>query len=122
MDYDEGKVLLGNAIRPFVRKGGKLRYQPFVAKDGRIHWQVFGIQPNGHELPVYVVRTGEARVLKTIGAVLNYHQEYFPLATELCVGILPLEEGQTSGGDEEAECTNGGEGGGVQGTSVEVIC
>ncbi|WP_435171158.1 hypothetical protein [Falsirhodobacter sp. 1013] len=93
-------MLFGNAIRPFVRRGGTLRYQPFVAKDGRIHWQVFGIAPNGHELPVCVVRTGEARILKTIGAVLNFHQDYFPLATELCVGILPLEEGQGLRGDD----------------------
>lgn len=103
MNYDEGKVLLGNAIRPFVRQGGKLRYQPFIAKDGRIHWNVYGIQPNGNELLVYVARTGDARVLKTLDSVLNYHQGFFPLSTELTVGVLPLEEGQSPSGNEESE-------------------
>lgn len=91
----ETGVLLSNAVRRFVSEGGQLEYQ-YSPDHGHKRWFVYGVTKSGDRLPILVVRTGERKQLRNANAVVNYHQEFCPMAGGVFVPFNPPEDGQPS--------------------------
>lgn len=91
----EGKVLLGNVVRPFLDAGGTLRYHPVRDESGKTHWLVFGVRSDGSESQVFISRNGEPKRIRSANAVLSYHQSMFPDEEGVFIPWLP-------GGDADA--------------------
>lgn len=89
----EGKVLLGNVVRPFLDAGGTLRYHPIRDDEsGKTHWLVFGVRSDGSESQVFISRNGEPKRIRSANAVLSYHQSMFPSEGGVFIPWLPAEK------------------------------
>ena len=91
----EGKVLLGNVVRPFLDAGGTLRYHPIRDEEsGKTHWLVFGVRSDGSESQVFISRNGEPKRIRSANAVLSYHQSMFPDDKGVFIPWIPGEDTQ----------------------------
>ena len=98
----EGKVLLGNVVRPFLDAGGTLRYHPIRDEEsGKTHWLVFGVRSDGSESQVFISRNGEPKRIRSANAVLSYHQSMFPDDKGVFIPWIPGED--TQGADLSTE-------------------
>ena len=88
----EGKVLLGNVVRPFLDAGGTLRYHPIRDESGKTHWLVFGVRSDGTESQVFISRNGEPKRIRSANAVLSYHQSMFPKEDGVFIPWLPTKK------------------------------
>ena len=88
----EGKVLLGNVVRPFLDAGGTLRYHPIRDESGKTHWLVFGVRSDGTESQVFISRNGEPKRIRSANAVLSYHQSMFPNEDGVFIPWIPTEK------------------------------
>lgn len=86
----EGKVLLGNVVRPFLDAGESLLYKPFEDDMGNTHWFLFGVRADGSESQVFIARNGEPKRFRSANAVISYHQNMFPDCEEVRVPVLPI--------------------------------
>lgn len=91
----ETGMLLSNAIQRFVSERGRLDYQ-YSPDHGHKRWFVYGDTESGERLPILVDRTGERKQLRNANAVVNYHQEFCPMAGGVFIPFDPPEDSQPS--------------------------
>ncbi|MER5173036.1 hypothetical protein [Thioclava kandeliae] len=72
-------LFLGNRVRQFIKRGGRLRYEPHKApSNGKAVWVVMGIFPDETEEPVFTSSSGEYKHFRSADAMTQYHSQMCP--------------------------------------------
>ncbi|MBR9841144.1 MAG: hypothetical protein GYB50_25175 [Rhodobacteraceae bacterium] len=72
-------LLLGNRVRQFIKRGGRLRYEPHQdPANGKTVWVVMGVFPDETEEPVFTTSSGEHKHFRSADAMIQYHSQMCP--------------------------------------------
>ncbi|GEM_PF-6265854 len=72
-------LLLGNRVRQFIKRGGRLRYEPHKdPENGKLVWVVMGVFPDETEEPVFRPSSGEHKLFRSADAMIQYHSQMCP--------------------------------------------
>ena len=80
-------MLIGRVVKSFLDGGGTLQYEATFDSGGRRIWTVRGVATDGTLHPIYVSATGEPREFRSANALMNYHREMVPGATEVSIPL-----------------------------------
>lgn len=94
MKKQRAQILTSSGLRNFISGGGRLRFKPIEGERGTIWWEMYGVFEDGAELPVYDIRYGTPRVVKTVRGLVQTARLYHPDLTEITVPVFPDGRGK----------------------------
>ena len=95
MNLRKDKMLTTNALRMFIKQGGKLRYKP-VREDDTVYWLLVGVHTDGYEQQFYVPGSGSPKSFRNANAIYTFHKTMFPDAKTVEV---PYPDEKADSGD-----------------------
>lgn len=84
------RVITTNAVPKFIEDGGKIDYRPVETPKGWA-WECLAVDKDGNISPVISSKTGDARVFKSVDALVNFHRRSHPKDEGVWIRLPPSD-------------------------------